>query len=282
MSERQVTVAAIQMEPLIGEKARNIAHSLSLLQAAVQRGAELLVLPELADSGYVFGSKEEALGLAENIPGGPAVTAWSGFARERGVYVVAGVCERGPGETLYNSAVLIGPEGLLGTFRKVHLWEQENRFFAPGDLGFPVFDLPWGRVGVMICYDGWFPESFRSCALGGADVVCIPTNWVPMPDQPKGREMMANTLVMAGAHSNGMFIVAADRVGVERGQPFLGSSLIVAPTGFPLAGPASVDSEESLLATIEPSRARACRALNEFNHLLGNRRPDQYHNPQVP
>lgn len=276
MSDAILTVAAIQMEPRIGEKERNVAHGLGLMEQAVRRGAKLLVLPELADSGYVFESREEAFALSEEIPGGLAVTAWSEFARRHGVHVVSGLCERGPGGALYNSAVLIGPDGPLGSFRKVHLWDQENRFFTPGDLGFPVFDLRFGRLAMLICYDGWFPESFRACALSGADLVCIPTNWVPMPDQPRDREMMANTLVMAAAHSNGVFVVAADRVGVERGQPFLGSSLIVGPTGFPVAGPASETEEEILVATIDLARARQCRTLNTFNHLLQNRRPDQY------
>lgn len=180
------------MEPRIGEKERNIAHSLTLMRRAVERGAGLLVLPELADSGYVFRSEEEAANLAETTPDGPAVTAWAGFARAHGVHVVAGLCEHGA-DGVYNSAVLIGPGGLLGTFRKMHLWDQENRFFRHGDRGFPVFELPFGRIGVLICYDGWFPESFRACALRGADLVCIPTNWVPMPGQPADREVMANT-----------------------------------------------------------------------------------------
>jgi N-carbamoylputrescine amidase len=223
----------------------------------------------------VFETMAEALSLGEDAASGPSVLAWSELAARRGLYVVAGLCER-VGDRLYNSAVVIGPAGVIGRFRKVHLWDQENRFFTPGDLGFPVFDLPFGRIGVLICYDGWFPESYRACALQGADMVCIPTNWVPMPEQPPNRDVMANTLVMAGAHSNSMHVIAADRVGVERGQPFLGCSIIVAPTGFPVAGPASPTEEAILVATIDLVSATAGRRLNSFNHLLGDRRPDQY------
>jgi N-carbamoylputrescine amidase len=110
----------------------------------------------------------------------------------------------------------------VGTFRKMHLWAAENLFFEPGNLGFPVFKTPFGRIGTFICYDGWFPESYRLCALQGADIVCIPTNWVPIPGQDATREAMANILCMAAAHANSMFVAAADRVGVERGQPFIG------------------------------------------------------------
>jgi N-carbamoylputrescine amidase len=270
-----LVVAAIQMAPLIGQAAYNRAHSLTLIEQAADQGARLVVLPELTNSGYVFDSREEALSLGEDAAVGPSVTAWCELAARRDLHLVAGLCER-VADTLYNSAVVIGPRGVVGRFRKVHLWDQENRFFAPGDLGFPVFDLPFGRLGVFICYDGWFPESYRACALRGSDIICVPTNWVPMPDQPDGRDVMANTLVMAGAHSNGLFVIAADRVGTERGQKFLGCSLIVGPTGFPLAGPASPVEEAILLAAINPRAAAATRQLNGFNHLLLNRRPEHY------
>jgi predicted amidohydrolase len=268
-------VAAIQMEPRIGQTEYNLSHSLSLIGQAADQGATLAVLPELTSSGYVFETRDEAMSLAEDARTGPAVAAWSAIAAERKLYLVAGLCERA-GDKIYNSAVVIGPGGPLGVFRKVHLWDQENRFFTPGDLGFPVLDLPFGKLGVFICYDGWFPESYRACALAGADIICVPTNWVPMPSQPAGREVMANTLVMAGAHSNGVFVIAADRIGIERGQPFLGNSLIVGPAGFPLAGPAPADAEVILTAEITPAAAADSRRLNGFNHLLQNRRPGQY------
>ena len=110
---------------------------------------------------------------------------------------------------LYNSSVVIGPQGHLGTFRKVHLWNEENLFFEPGNLGMPVFRTPIGRIASNICYDSWFPESFRLAALQGADIVCVPTNWVPMPNQPEDQLAMANILCMAGAHSNSVFVAAA-------------------------------------------------------------------------
>jgi predicted amidohydrolase len=270
-----IVAAAVQMEPRIGEPARNIAHAIGLMESAADRGARLLVLPELANSGYVFESRDEAFALAEDPHTGPASVAWQALAARRRLHIVAGLCERA-GEAIYNSAVIIGPSGVLGLFRKVHLWDREHVVFMPGDLGFPVLDLPFGRLGVFICYDGWFPESYRACALADADVICVPTNWVPMPAQPAGREVMANTLLMAGAHSNGVFVVAADRIGTERGQPFLGNSLIVAPTGFPLAGPAAAETEEILLATLDLGQAAASRRLNGFNHLLRNRRPEHY------
>jgi predicted amidohydrolase len=185
------------------------------------------------------------------------------------------MCER-DGAKLFNSAVLIGPNGYIGTFRKVHLWNEENLYFEPGDLGFPVFHTAIGRIGMAICYDGWFPETYRLAALQGADIVCVPTNWVPIPGQAPGREAMANILAMAAAHSNSIYIACADRVGTERGQPFEGQSLIVGHTGWPVAGPASRDEEEILIADVALGEARRARNWNAFNQVLRDRRSDLY------
>jgi len=260
---------------VVGEKDRNVSRSLEFIAAAADQGARLIVLPELANSGYVFETREEAFELAEEIPDGPTCAAWAKIATERDIYLVAGISER-YGQVLYNSAVIIGPHGYIGTFRKVHLWNEENLFFEPGNLGFPVFQTPIGRIGTFICYDGWFPESYRMCALQGADIVCIPTNWVPIPGQDKNREAMANILVMGSAHSNSLFVAAADRVGTERGQPFLGESLIVSYTGWPIGSPASGTEEEIIYADVNLADARRKRNWNEYNQVLRDRRTDIY------
>jgi N-carbamoylputrescine amidase len=273
--EAVVRVACVQMEPRVGEKARNVERSLTFIDEAAGQEARLVVLPELANSGYVFESREEAFELAEPISSGPTVEAWAAAARDHRLYLAAGMCERA-GAQLFNSAVLIGPEGHIGTFRKVHLWNEENLFFEPGDLGFPVFPTPIGRLGAIICYDGWFPESWRLCALQGADIVCMSTNWVPIPGQDPRREAMANILCMAAAHSNSLFIAAADRIGNERGQPFIGQSLIVSHTGWPIGGPASADREEIIYAECNLADARRKRNWNEYNQVLRDRRTDVY------
>jgi predicted amidohydrolase len=273
--ESVVRVACLQMEPIVGEKDRNVKNSLEMIGKAADNGARLLVLPELCNSGYVFNSREEAFALAEAIPEGPTTQAWMKVAKERGLYIVAGIAER-EDDSLYNSAVVVGPEGYIGTFRKVHLWNEENLYFEPGNLGFPVFNTPIGRIGTFICYDGWFPESYRLCALQGADIVCIPTNWVPIPGQDPKREAMANILVMGSAHSNSVFVAAADRVGTERGQPFVGQSLIASYTGWPVAGPASAKDEEIIYADVNLADARRKRNWNEYNQVLRDRRSDVY------
>lgn len=271
----QVRVACIQMEPHVGQNAKNLQRSLEMCQEAVDGGAQLLVLPELCNSGYVFETRSEARAAAEEIPTGPASTAWIDFCRERGVYLVAGIAEQA-GERLFNSSIVIGPEGYIGTFRKVHLWNRENLFFEPGDLGFPIFLTPIGRIATFICYDGWFPEAYRACALQGADIICIPTNWVPIPGQAEGAPAMATVLAQANAHSNSVYIAAADRVGTERDQPFNGQSVIVSYTGWPLAGPASPDREEIIYADLNLGEARSARNWNSFNDPLRDRRPESY------
>ncbi|WP_137703225.1 nitrilase family protein [Marimonas lutisalis] len=274
-NEALVRVACVQMEPVIGEKARNIRRSVQRIETAADNGANLVVLPELANSGYVFETREEAFALAETVPDGPTCEAWAEVAARREIWLVAGLSER-EGDALYNAAVLIGPSGHVGTFRKNHLWNEENLFFEPGNLGFPVFYTPIGRIGMMICYDAWFPESFRLCALQGADIVCIPTNWVPMPEQDPERDAMANILVMGASHANSVFVAAADRVGTERGQPFVGQSLITDHAGWPIAGPASATDEEILYADLNVADARRKRNWNDFNQVLRDRRTDVY------
>ena len=267
-----VNVSVVQFAPLIANPEANRARSAELI---ARTGADLVVLPEASNAGYVFADRAEAYAYAEPVPDGPACRAWLQLCRRYGMYVVAGVTERA-GDAVYNSAVLLGPDGHVGTYRKCHLWNDEKRLFAPGDLGFPVYETPLGRIAMTICYDEWFPETFRLCALGGADIVCVPTNWVPVPGQPDGLPTMANMMTMTGAHSNQVYVAAADRVGTERGQRFIGSSLIVDHRGWPLAGPADGTSETVLTAVCDLVGSRTERRDNPFNQPLRDRRVDVY------
>jgi N-carbamoylputrescine amidase len=270
-----VRVACCQLAPRVGEKAFNLAKSADFIARAAGQGAQIIVLPELCSSGYMFESRAEALALADVYVDGDTTTLWAGLARDLGVYIVGGFAERS-GATLYNAAAVIGPAGRVGLFRKVHLWGDENLYFAPGDLGFPVFATEYGTLGVAICYDGWFPEAYRASALKGAELVCVPTNWVPIPGQEPHREAMANILTMASAHTNSIYIAAADRVGTERGQPFIGQSLIASYSGWPIVGPASAVEEQIIVADLDLAQARRARRWNDFNQVLRDRRPEAY------
>lgn len=280
MSREPFKLACIQFEPIIGKTDDNLAAMEQRVREVHAAGVRLAVLPELADSGYVFESQEELAGLAMPIPDGRSAQKLIELAKELDMYIVSGLAER-DGDEFYNSAIFCGPDGYIGRYRKLHLWDKENLVFAPGNVGLPVFDTPLGRIGMAICYDGWFPELFRQLALNDAELVCIPTNWVPMPAQPDQLESMSNTLHRAAAHSNGIFIACADRVGVERGQPFIGQSLVIGPKGWTLAGPAPKDKEQILITEIDLDQVAKSRELNEHNNVLGDRRPDVFGNPFV-
>jgi predicted amidohydrolase len=270
-----IKIACVQFEPVIGDVTGNLDQMEKRIRAAHADGASVIVLPELADSGYVFTDIEEVGRLASPLPDGKSSQRLIALAKALGVHIVSGLAER-DGDSFFNSAILCGPQGYIGKFRKLHLWNREKLYFKPGDLGLPVFDTGIGKIGLAICYDGWFPEIFRQLALKGAELVCIPTNWVPMPGQDSSLEPMANILHKAAAHSNAIYIACADRVGIERGQPFIGASLIIGPTGRTVAGPAGYDTEEILSATISLGDLKTSRTLSELNDVINDRRPDVY------
>lgn len=268
------TVACVQTEPVLGDLEANIELTSAGLAEAAAAGARLAVLPEAASSGYMFRNKEEVAANAQSVDGGPSIRAWAQAARASGMWICGGFIENDRG-TLYNSAVLIGPGGVAQVYRKVHLWNWEKSLYAPGDLGFPVTPTPLGRIGMGICYDAWFPETFRSSALAGADLVCLPSNWVPVPGQQKG-VLMAHMMSMTGANSNELYVLACSRTGNERGQEFLGSSVVADPAGWLVAGPAPRERAAVITAEIDPVAARAARLAAPFNQPVADRRPDSY------
>ena len=185
-------ITCIQTHPAMLDVAGNVAHQVELIRAAAAEGSKLIVLPECSTTGWVFESRAEAATVAESVPDGPTCTTWLSLCRELDIHIVAGIVER-QGDRQYNSAVLLGPAGHIGTFRKAHLWAVEKEFYDPGDLGFPVFETPLGRIAMHICYDGWFSESYRIPALCDADLLCVPANWVPIPNQPDHMPKMAES-----------------------------------------------------------------------------------------
>jgi N-carbamoylputrescine amidase len=280
--ESTVTVAAIQTRAVTGDKQANNERAMELVHEACDRGASVLVLPELGNSGYVFNTRAEVAEVAEPAFGGETTELWASVARERDVYICGGLAEVDGGR-FYNSGVLIGPQGLVGRYRKVHLWDEEKLFFEPGDLGLNVFQLPFGRVAMMICYDGWHPEVARILKLKGADVILDPTCWVLVPDVVTPENPVSAYVHLAAAHVNSLYIVCADQCGIERGCTFLGRSCIAGPAGF-VAGPGGFEQPEILLAKINPVQARyhnwtalanpfADRRTDLFDPMLGYRPP---------
>lgn len=276
-SSSRIKLAVCQYGPRVGDLERNAALGLEFIEAAAAAGAELVVLPELASSGYAFASEEEAERSAQAARDEATLGRWLEACRRHSVHVVAGFAERAP-EGRYNSAALLGPQGLIGVYRKAHLFNDEKSYFLPGP-GFPVFELPFGRVGILICYDLWFPEAARALALAGADLICVPTNWVGNFREIKVDERgwtMGDYACVAAATQNQVYLAAADRIGEERQVQFLGCSCVVGPDGWMVAGPGPLADEGTLLVEIDLERARRLRQRTPRNRTLEDRRPDLY------
>jgi predicted amidohydrolase len=270
---KSTLVACCQLAPKIGDLAYNRTLTERAIRSAALQGAQVVVLPELVQSGYLFADREEALALSETRDG-PTLSLWQALARELNVVVVGGFCERLGNDELANSAALIDARGLRAVYRKAHLWDGEKDIFSAGDAAPPVIETVHGRIGVLICYDLEFPEWVRLPALAGADLICAPVNW---PDGPRPQtERPAEVLrVQANASVNRLFIAACDRYGHERGVGWVQGSVIVDADGYPLAGPAEQGGEQILLATLNLAEARNKR-ISERNDLHRDRRPQLY------
>lgn len=265
-------IACQQLAPRVGDPEGNKALSVAAIRDAVDRGAEVVVLPELVTSGYVFASAEEAASLAIGVDD-PLFLEWAAeVARvgdDRGL-VVGGFCERGDDGKLYNSAAVVDPAGVQAVYRKVHLWDREKLFFEPGDQPPPVLDFPVGRIGVLICYDLEFPEMPRMLALAGAELIAVPTNW-PRAEWPSGEHPPEVVIAMATARTNRVFIACCDRTGAERGQEWTAGTSVIDESGWIRAG-----AEGGLaLAEVDLAKART-KQLTEFADVLADRRPELY------
>lgn len=264
-------VACAQYAIREGEPDHNLERSLHFIRRAAAEGADLVVLPELANSGCDSGSRDDVLDLAEEIPGGPTVRAWREAADASGVCVVGGLLER-EGALLHNSAVILG-RGSAGRYRKTHLWDREKRLYEPG-RELPVFGTRFGKIGLLICYDAWFPEAARTLALKGAQMICVPSNapddWVP-EHQRGGDLAMLDVHCIASSNANRVFMAAANRVG----NGYLGRSCVVDVTGGVLSL-AGATEEEIIYAEIDVERADRGKRLTDASHAFGDRNPAVY------
>ena len=263
-------VAVAQIDPQLGEKEQNLAICVARMEEAAALGAQLLVLPECAIPGYMFDSGEEAMPYAEEIPG-PTTEALERESARLGLYVVCGLLER-DGDALRNAAVLVGPDGLIGTYRKTHLpFLGVDRFVVPGDE-LRVYDTPLGRIGIEICYDLRFPEVTRTLALKGADMVAHPTNF------PMAAKVQTELITVARAAENRIYLLTANRCGKERWGEFCGRSQIVDPFGVRLAE--TDEYTQTLLVgelDVEKARDKDYVIPGEYElYLFGHRRPELY------
>ncbi|BDI23202.1 nitrilase-related carbon-nitrogen hydrolase [Herbiconiux sp. L3-i23] len=265
---RTLRVAAVSHEIRIGDLVANLAAASAALGRAVGAGAEFIVLPELATSGYVFDDKAEASAVA--IPADDHRLRDLAALVPADRVAVVGFCER-DGDELFNSAAVLSGGEVLSVYRKSHLWAREKTIFATGDAAGVVVDTPVGRVGVAICYDNEFPEVPRGLALAGAEVLALPVNW-PLVERPDGEHAPEIIQAMAAARSSRLPTVIADRHGLERGIPWTGGTAVVSGDGWIVAGPENTGAP--VVADIE---IVGHTVLGEFNDLIGDRRPELYH-----
>lgn len=270
-------VALVQNHPVFGEKKANVEsliaqmESVNRMESAAQKDSakvDLYILPELSYSGYQFVSTEEAASLADPLEC-ESRDAFKKASRRLDAGIVFGFPEKAADGRLFNSSLAILPDGREYLYRKTHLFYKERLFFAPGDLGFTLFEFRGAKVGMAICFDWFFPESFRTLALAGADIIAHCSNLVMLSCQQSD---------FAQAVQNRVFIATANRVGTEAREAealtFTGESVLVSPKGeYLLRGPKT--EEAVLVAEIDPSLARSKR-INAMNDVFAERRPEFY------
>ena len=271
-----VSIACIQMHAAYQEKEANLRHAEALIVEACKNGADLLVLPEFfTDTSSQ--NRAEAYEQAESIPHGETTRMLLRLSREYGVHICGSFMER-DGVDLYNTAILTGPDGLVGKYRKLHLCQSELYYFEPGDLGIPVFHTPLGRIALLICLDAYYPETFRIAAMEGADIACVMFNAMDVQQERNMPEQLYTPmpiLCMANALSNHMYVVGCNRVGVCNDYVSAGQSIIVNPWGAPVVPVAPHDREATLHAQVDLCDTRR-RYISSTNSRLGNRRTDLY------
>ena len=270
--ELYVKVACLQMNILPRQKEKNLQKALAMAREAADHGARLLILPELFTTAVAYSGRHEAFEDAESVPEGQTVRRLASFCQENGVYLAGSWIEK-DGQKLYNTAVLLGPEGYIGKYRKTHLCDEEFLLFEPGDLGYPVFHTELGRLAMLICLDGYYPEVYRIYAMEQADLICVPTNWAWRPG-PGPYPTPGPVLSLANALSNHLFVAAANRVGEMGALRYPGCSIIASPIGA-VEAQAQTDGEEIVYADCNLAQARR-RFLDCYNARLANRRTDLY------
>lgn len=265
-------ISGIQTDVKLGQRRANMDRMGAAIRQEVEQGSRMIVFPECFTTGYCFESLDEAMGVAEPVDG-ESVQEATELCRDNDCFSVFGMLERS-GDDVFNTAVLVGPDGLIGSYRKVHLpYLGVDRFTTPGDRPFEVFDADGIRIGMLICYDGGFPEASRILALRGADVILLPTNW------PPGAEYMSSFSINSRAMENGIFFAAVNRVGMERGFSFIGRSRFCDPVGATLDSADHTD-EAVIRGVIKPEAAREKRIVRvPGRHVIdrmADRRPEMY------
>jgi predicted amidohydrolase len=270
-------IACAQLAPVVGDPAANRNLAARAIGAALDSGAQAIILPELMTTGYHL-ETSEAADLAEDTAGA-SLTAWVEALAGSHAIVVGGFCERGADGNIYNSAAMVSSDGLMSVYRKTHLWDQEPRLFRAGGELPPVVNTRWGKVGIAICYDLFFPEITRSLALSGAQLLALPTNspfdGPRAPGATGPADGMGHIVARATAYLNRMYVAVCDRHGDERGQSWTARSSIIGPEGDFVAGPVAYE-EQLLIADCDLADADRKQWDGTSNDAHADRRPELY------
>ena len=278
-SEKIGNLAAVQLHPRIGD----VEHNLGLIEKSLStlkfKEHNLVVFPEMVTTGYFFKGKNQLRPFAEVIPEGPTTDNLISLAKKFNTYLVVGLPELEDG-LLYNTAVIVGPSGYISKYRKLHLWDEEKLIFEPGNVGLTVVDIPFAKVGIMICYDLWFPEQIRVLRMLGADVIAVPAAlvWNDTPAHVKRKYYMANYVSMAAAHLNQVYLVLASQVGNYGDHWLFGSSAVTNPYGWLLGDPAGDQKPEILHYEVDFNLGKRIRGWGKLDDFDRDRRIDVYDN----
>ena len=252
----------VQFHPVLGDIQKNIF----LLEPYLNKlnDVDLIVLPELASTGYNFDNREQAYRCAETVSNSKFLNYIASVTRKNNQYIVAGFNEL-LDDKLFNSAVLVGPKGLIGKYQKIHLFMHEKSIFEPGLCKLPVFKTDIGVIGIQICFDYLFSESWRVLAMKGAQIVCHPSNLLTEN---------AHKCIPGLALSNRIYIITSNRIGTEKELTFNGKSCIVSPSGDVLVKATEIE-ETAIAIDFEPEESNN-KMVTSLNHAFDDRRPDQY------
>lgn len=273
---RTVTIGVAQITGRPYEPESNRELSLGAAEDLFSRGANVVVLPELIVSGYGVG-RERLRSVAEPVDG-PTVSAWREIAARADGVIVGGFCEAAGG-SLFNAAVAVGADGVLLHYRKLHLFATEKGCFTPGDLGLPTVETEFGTIAACVCYDLRFVETARALSLQGAELICVPTAWLPGFDQERWDEhgycpQARNVLVQSNLDQ--VYIACASQAGEVWEQGFLGSSIVCDPYGQVLVGPLPPDHDELAVATVDLEQVSRAHNRGLLIDPLADRRSDVY------
>lgn len=258
-----LNVAIIQFSPVLGHEDKTINKIGDFLSGLEDQ--DVIVLPELANSGYNFADKDQAYETSGEVEKSSFISFLHDFTVRNNNIIITGFNERIPSGKLFNSSVMINRGGIAGKYRKIHLFMNEKDYFEPGDLGLPVFEFNGYKAGMLICFDYLFPEVWRGLALKGADIIFHPSNLVT----PYGHRVVALHSIV-----NRIFIVTANRTGTEGELTFRGNSLVTDPLGSKIAEGAA-DREQVIKVSFDPLRARD-KMITARNHVFKDLRPEFY------